>query len=182
MIDLPFELPERTRTLDSLYAALGRALIVASAFESNCKTLAFGLGIRSQANLLQDSAAFDAIVEKTSKASLNAAINNIDKSIGDTRGILERGRIARNALAHDSCFIFNGHVTGGEIGRNFEAWLGNPVEDIVIANYTVLLLMGVLKLLEAGLPNWSIVQSYPKELTEWILLDEKERSDRQPTR
>lgn len=94
---------ERTENSDEIFGVIGRALVIATRFDSMCKTLARAIDLKCPAYFrgISDSD-FDSLVEKTMRKS-----STIDKSIknlglpDDIALILHDARKARNAVAHD---------------------------------------------------------------------------------
>lgn len=94
---------ERTENSDEIFGVIGRALVIATRFDSMCKTLSKALDFKMP-TLLQGVSDndFDSLVEKAMKKS-----STLDKSIKNLRlpdnasVILHDARKARNAVAHD---------------------------------------------------------------------------------
>lgn len=117
-----FETNGRTEFSDELYAVIGRALTVASHYETNCKALANTIDIRENIDLMNDPNKFHGMLKKLSKRQLKGGIdkftstiktsfknggiaNEIVESVEETIfQSLEEGRKARNFIAHELAF------------------------------------------------------------------------------
>ena len=103
---------ERTENSDGIFGVIGRALVIATRFDSMCKTLARANDLKLPTLLsgISDND-FDSLVEKALKKSIT-----LDKSISslglpdDLSVILHNARKARNAVAHDLSVGLHGCV------------------------------------------------------------------------
>lgn len=94
---------ERTENSDILFGVIGRALVIATRFDSMCKALAQAIDIKPLALLpkMSDSD-FDLLVDKALRKHSN--LGRSIKHLGlpdDLSVILNDARNARNAVAHD---------------------------------------------------------------------------------
>lgn len=94
---------ERTENSDEIFGVIGRALVIATRFDSMCKNLARAIDLKFPALLrgISDND-FDSLVEKVLKKSstLDASIKNLELP-DEISVILHDARKARNAVAHD---------------------------------------------------------------------------------
>lgn len=92
---------ERTENSDEIFSILGRALVIATRFDSMCKGLARAIDFKNSRIEFSDSD-FDSLVKKTLESSSN--LSKSIKKLGFSDGfsvILHDARKARNAVAHD---------------------------------------------------------------------------------
>ena len=120
MVDLAFfDTPERTEYSDEIYAVIGRALTVATHYETNCKALANTMNIRENVELMEDSERFQGMLEKLAKWQLKRSIDKFTSTIRtglQNQGLsdelvkafeetifkwLEEGRTSRNFIIHE---------------------------------------------------------------------------------
>lgn len=103
---------ERTENSDEIFGVIGRALVIATRFDSMCKTLACAIDLKFPALFgeISDND-FDSLVDKALKKSstLDKSINNLGLP-SDLSVILHDARKARNAIAHDLAVGLEGCV------------------------------------------------------------------------
>jgi len=94
---------ERTENSDELFGIIGRALVIATRFDSMCKTLARAIDLKPAIQLQHLSDAdFDTLVSNAFNK-----LSNLNKSVGylklpkDLLVVLQDAQRARNAVAHD---------------------------------------------------------------------------------
>lgn len=94
---------ERTENSDKIFGVIGRALVIATRFDSMCKTLARGVDLKFPSLLrgISDND-FESLVEQALKKSstLDKSIKNLGMP-DDISVMLHDARKARNAVAHD---------------------------------------------------------------------------------
>lgn len=103
---------ERTENSDEIFGIVGRALVIATRFDSMCKTLSQAIDLKIS-TLYQgiSDADFESLVEMVLKKSstLDKSIRNL--GLPDSASvILHDARKARNAIAHDLAVGLEGCV------------------------------------------------------------------------
>lgn len=134
---------ERTENSDELFGIVGRALVIATRFDSMCKTLSQAIDLKLP-TLLQglSDTDFESIVEKALKksSSLDKSIKNL--GLPDSASvILHDARKARNAVAHDLAVGLEGCV---DIKIDENAFLNEVSEymfDLVHGDVLISILM-----------------------------------------
>ncbi len=89
--------------------AVGRSLCIAQNFESNCRSLAILLDVKTSFATKLDGSDFNALLEKLSRRMLGGAIRKLAVHIPlplTIEKLLENAATARNYIAHDSMKIF----------------------------------------------------------------------------
>lgn len=93
---------ERTENTDELHAILGRALVVATKFDSNCKTAALHIQLiesASSGEINDLSLLLERLVEKYGNQTLSSSIRALKPQ--EALVLLVDAKDARNAVAHD---------------------------------------------------------------------------------
>lgn len=94
---------ERSENSDEIFAVIGRALVIATRFDSTCKALARATDLKLHAYYGRVSDEdFDALAERILKrySALNDSINKLCLP-DDLSTVLHDARKARNEIAHD---------------------------------------------------------------------------------
>src|SRR6185503_9177436 len=169
-----FSLPtERTEFSDALYSAIGRGLAFGTQFEANCRALALLVGVK---NRVTSDAGFslsrpedlDALVNNLQKKRLFDHITVVCRDLGidsESRTILQKGREARNALAHELTLGLE-HEAENDLGRDdCLDHLRSLMEDLALANLVVCL----FSILATGepLPTMHFISQYPGRAVNW---------------
>lgn len=93
----------------SVFGALGRALALATRFESECQTLHRLVSIKSKPALLESEADLSHFLTEFEHKNLNSHIAAISKLLNaevEPHRVLNNARIARNNIAHESTLEF----------------------------------------------------------------------------
>lgn len=160
---------ERTESSDTLFGVIGRALVVATRFDSMCKTLAIAIDIKPPA-LLRGifEADFDSIVEKALRkySTLDKSITNLvlpsDRSL-----ILHNARKARNAIAHDLAIGLEGCIDTKVDGREFIAQISEYMFDLAHGEVLISILISEFNG-EEPIRSDSIA-AYIDKLVKWVI-------------
>ena len=102
----------RTENSDEIFGVIGRALVIATRFDSMCKALACAIDLKFYTPFREISDYdFDSLVDKALKkhSILDKSIKNL-KLPDDLCVILHDARKARNAIAHDLAVGLEGCV------------------------------------------------------------------------
>jgi hypothetical protein len=93
----------------SVFGALGRALALATRFESECKVLHKLVSVKSKPSLLQSEAELSQFLAEFERRNLNSHVAAISKLLNaevEPLRVLNNARIARNNIAHESTLGF----------------------------------------------------------------------------
>jgi len=161
---------ERTDNTDKLHAILGRALIVATRFDSICKQAALHNGLKKEIGiyLVNDDEArsrvLQSVADKHRTLSLRIQSLLLPK---DVSALLDDARKARNAIAHElsegltGCLDFK--INEGElIKRVYDLVLSLAYGDVVISQ-----VMSVLN--NEPQPRADFLSSYVNNVTRWVI-------------
>jgi hypothetical protein len=170
-----FSLPaERAEFSDAIYSAIGRGLTFATLFESNCRALALLVGVKNQvisdvSFSLSRQEDLDALVNDLQRKRLVDQINVVCSDLGidsESRRILQKGREARNAVAHELTLGLE-HQVESDLGRdNYLDHLRILIEDLAVANLVVCLFS--LLATGEGLPTMQFISQYPVRAVNWV--------------
>jgi len=157
----------RTHETDSVYAAIGRALSFATHFEVNCKALATVIGFEAAINdPLASFASVSEVVNRVISNQLARHIAKICPGTDDARGILDRARLSRNAIAHE--------VT---LGLKSERETTNRHDEMFLRLHTIALALAEGDRLVCLLyhvatnqqfPPADFVREYPTRVARWV--------------
>ncbi|MGJ8690487.1 MAG: hypothetical protein ACSHXZ_13320 [Gammaproteobacteria bacterium] len=161
---------ERTENSDELHAILGRALIIATRFDSMCETAAIGLEFKKDAPLAicMTEAQYSDYLQKLSSKyrSLNGNINSIGLP-EDISVILHDARKARNTVAHDLSKGLEGCLDTKIDESEFIRQVSELVMDIsygdIAISYTLSLFNG------DPCPNSQYISSYKDRIVQWVV-------------
>jgi hypothetical protein len=170
-----FSLPtERTEFSDAFYSAIGRGLTFATQFEANCRTLALLVGVKNRVISdvtfsLSRPEDLDALVNDLQKKRLFDHITVVCRDLGidsESRTILQKGREARNALAHELTLGLEQQVES-ELGRDhYVDHLRRLMEDLALANLIVCLFS--LLATSEPLPTMHFISQYACRAVNWV--------------
>lgn len=166
---------KRTGYRDEYFSAIGRALVVATRFEANCRSIAAlvelkypkaGPGAR-QALLTEDGLKW--LSERLEVWQLN---NYIQKAVArlqmgaDVETRLQAARTARNTLVHDFAIGFNEGITESDDDDEMLFSLKELVKVIALGDLLVCLYIDSDT--NEHLPNQQYVDTYVELVTRWV--------------
>ncbi len=160
---------ERTKYSDTIFSIVGRALTIASRFESLCKSYAALIGIKESPDVLGDEEALRKMVDNARKSTLYSSIKSIVGEECDFESQLHEARNARNEIAHeislglDRCIdLLPTKDSEGLVHRILEL-----VEKIAKAD--CLISLAITLETRDYLPNSRFIKNYPKMIRDWIV-------------
>jgi hypothetical protein len=160
---------ERTENSDILFGVIGRALVIATRFDSMCKSLAQAIDLKPAASLkiLSDSD-FDLLVEKTLRkhSNLGRSIKHLELP-GDLSVILNDARNARNAVAHDLAVGLEGCIDS-EID---EGALIRQTSDYVydLAHGDLLISILIAEFNGEEVMRRELIPAYKEKILKWVI-------------
>jgi len=173
LLDFP---SERTEFSDEGYAALGRALTYATAFEANCRSLSSLGHLKTRLPEIlqtypQGTDVLPMIVGEIWKKQLHHHIDKILKhhewtEHSDVVGLLTRAREARNEIAHEVALGLPIDIETDAEQSSFLDRISILVEEIANGN----LIVEITMLLETReeIPTPSFLAQYPKSIVLWV--------------
>ena len=178
-----FTIDDRSEYTDELYSVIGRALTVATHYDTNCKALANTLSIRKNTNLLNNETAFNNLLEKLSKRQLGPSIDTFTSRIrkalkqgGSSPEIIEafeatifqflkKGRESRNFIAHDLAAGISREINNDSFREGFLKITREHIERIAKADYYISVFV------ENHINKTEInpsIESYIKRMCDWV--------------
>jgi hypothetical protein len=168
-LDELFDLPaERTESTDHAYAALGRAITVATRFEAHSRALAYLLGIRLADQPLDEQTMLDiysAIWQKKLAHHLNSLVTGL-KLGDDVDQTLQSARKARNYLAHEYALGLPGSLRQDDDVPRMIHTLRSHVDSLAKGDLLVSLLSQ--QLTNEELPPPQFASSWPATVAQWV--------------
>lgn len=161
---------DRTENSDKLHAILGRALIIATRFDSMCEAVAINLELKKDAVLstyMTEAEYGDYLSMLTSKyRTLNGNIKSIGLS-DDISVILGDARKARNVVAHNLSKGLEGCLDVRIDELEFIAQVSELVMDIAYGDIAI---SYIISLFNGDLyPNEKFVSSYKDRVIQWVV-------------
>jgi len=159
---------ERTENTDYLHGVIGRALILATRFDSMCNELAIAIDVtaaRIHASFTEES--FDTLAEAatTKYRTLNSNIKalGMPENVSDA---LHKARISRNEIAHSLADGLTGCLDSKIRTPDFLFRVSQLVDDLVLGDVVISLLVSTFN--KAPIPNDVFINSYKSRIQNWI--------------
>lgn len=160
-------MPVRTKESDAVYAVLGRALVYATEFESNCRILAHLFDIEKS-----DSEFSYEIYKLVKLGTLNQKIKLLIDGHRLPDWVEEKvheARQARNFVAHEAAEDHKRVMSTPQLMKSFEATIMQMTGKIANGNQIVLDVTRMLKEEKCG--HGSDVVAYSFAVASWISRD-----------
>lgn len=161
---------ERTENSDELHAILGRALIVATRFDSMCEAAAFGLRIKKDAVLsayISEEEYDHYLIRLISKyRDLNGSICSLGLP-DDISVVLHDARKARNMVVHHLSKGFEGCLDEKIDDLAFVELVSELVMDIVCGDIVISYIISLSN--GEPCPNTQFVSSYKDKVIQWVV-------------
>ena len=161
---------ERTENSDELHAILGRALIIATRFDSMCEAAATGLelkkGIVSTASMTESE--YSGYLQKIT--SKYRTLNGNIKSIGlpeDISVVLHDARKARNTVAHDLSKGLEGCLDTKIDELGFVRQVSELMIDIAYGDIAISYIVSLFN--RDPCPNSRFISSYKDRIVQWVV-------------
>lgn len=159
---------ERTENTDELHAILGRALIVATRFDSMCKAAALYMALPKASLFLASDEARSLLLKKVAEKhrTLSSSIGSL-KLPKDVALLLEDANAARNVVVHE---LAQG-LTGCLDTKTNDEVLVRQVYDVVfaLAYGDVVISHVISELNNDPLPNADFLSTYVERVAEWVV-------------
>jgi hypothetical protein len=152
------------------YAALGRALYIASEFENDCRSLAFVFKIKEpQPDAQSDEQFFEAVgkVVLGRLVDLNKIIATHAKLPKDYAAMLHAAREARNYVAHEAADELK---LLGKVSNGSERWrevMASKIQNIALGKIILAVLLSRNSV--EVTPTQDAIDTYPAKIELWVL-------------
>ncbi len=178
-----FDPPERTVYSDENFAVIGRALTVATQFESKCKTVACSILGYEKRHLIDNPDDYEQFINNLRPQQLKPSIDKFNSNIikalqegGMSDDIIEafnetiikpmkEGREARNFIAHESTIGILHKVEGDDFRQTTIPLIKEKIEQVAKADYhiSVFIENGINKR-----PTHPNREDYVERITKWV--------------
>lgn len=161
---------ERTENSDDIQSIIGRALIMATRFDSMCEAAAIAIDIKKEAvskSVMADGE-FEAYASKI--ATKYRTLKTNIKSIGlpsDIAVILHDARMARNAVAHDLAKGLTGCLDTKIDEDRLIREISELIMDIAYGDIAISLTISMFN--DELLPNEQFIASYKDKIVNWVV-------------
>lgn len=161
---------ERTEDLDELHSILGRALILATRFDSSCKAAAIHLNLKKTfvSSLDGQEGDVDSYMSEIYRKCKNLH-RNIDSLAlpGEFTVVLNDAKNARNIIAHDIAVALEGSTLSKEREDALMEKLTECVIDLAYGDIAISSCLAVLN--NDPLPNSDYLSEYKDNLVQWVI-------------
>lgn len=160
---------ERTEHSDEIFGIIGRALVIATRFDSMCKALACAMNLKFPARLKAISDYdFDSLAEIILKKhdTLHKSINGLDFP-DDISVILHDARKARNTIAHDLAIGMEGCIDSKIDEEEFLKEVSEYMFDLTHGDLLISMLMQEFNGESPMRPE--LVPSYKDKIVSWVI-------------
>jgi hypothetical protein len=160
---------ERTENTDDLHAVLGRALIVATRFDSMCEAAAAAFEFKAglAENVIHGEAEYQEYASKIVEKyrTLNQNIETL-RSLGDISVVLHDARKARNRVAHDLAIGLTGCLDTKVNEDNLIEEVSDLIVDIAYGDIAISLTVSVFN--GDPVPTKHFIASYKDRIVNWV--------------
>jgi hypothetical protein len=159
---------ERTENTDELHAILGRALVVATKFDSNCKTAALQIQLIESASSGQIndlSLLLECLVEKYEGQTLSSSIKAL--KLREASVLLVDAKDARNAVAHDLAKGLTGCLDTRLNEEVFVKEVADLMFDIAHGDITISHILSALNDETPLRPEF--IEAYIQRVIQWVV-------------
>ncbi len=160
---------ERTDWADAHYSVIGRALTFALRFEGLCKALNVLIGIKENRGILDSEEEVAKFVNNLHNRRLIQHVISIARDDSELQIILNKGRLARNEIAHDIAsgldrcidILEKKHI------EDLMDRLRSLIIDLANADQAVSLITSIVT--NEPLPPRDFLTEYPHFIEQWVM-------------
>jgi len=158
---------ERTEWGDSIDSAIGRALTLATHFESSCRGLVDILQLKTTTHeILESPAGTKELSDELHRHSLGQNISIFVPNQDDFRRLLDKARDARNEIAHE---IALGIEDQEGLERNEDFLLRRIRElSLILAEADRAVCFALTVVTHDHMPNNNFLKEYPEKIARWV--------------
>jgi len=163
---------DRSEFTDNIQAIIGRSLILATRFDSKCLELRRATHIEEAIHSFEppDVEALSKFVSDLYSNDMN--LFNTIKSFGfsvDFNEVLHKARLARNDIAHNLCRDLTGCIESKELtgADDLVDNISRLSKDMIEGDALVSMIISIV--LKEPLPRYEYIDSYKRQLLEWVI-------------
>ena len=160
---------ERTVWADAHYSVVGRALTFATRFEGLCRALHVYIGLEENKGILESEEEVIKLVNSLNKLKLVQHVTAIARDESELKNILDKGRLARNEMAHDLTIGLDRCIDilpDKHINKLMER-LRELIIELAEADRAVSFIMTVVT--HEPLPTNDFLAKYPQLIEKWVM-------------
>jgi len=160
---------ERTDWADSNYSIIGRALTIASRFEAICKALNTLIGLKENRDILDSEEEISKFVTSLKKPQLIHHVTAISQDQNELQRILNKGRLARNQIAHEITIGLDRSIDTLE-EKDIESLMNRlrgHIIDLAEADRSISLITSIVS--NESLPSSDFLKEYPQLIEKWVM-------------
>lgn len=158
---------DRSERADSIYSVIGRALTLATHFESSCRGLVVVLKLRTTPREILDfPEGFEELSDELYRRSLYQNISTFAPTQDDFRQLLDKARNARNEIVHE---IALGFEDWEKLKREEDFFLSRIHElSLILAEADRAVCFALTVLTHDQMPNNDFLEKYPERIAKWV--------------
>jgi len=160
---------ERTAWSDAHYSVIGRALTLATRFEALCRSLHVYIGLKEYKGILESEEEVIKLVTNLGRLKLVQHIRAIVRDEGELKSILDKGRLARNEIAHKLTIGLDHLIDtlpDNHINELMER-LRKLVSELAEADRAISFIISVVS--HESLPTDQFLSNYLKMIENWVM-------------
>ena len=165
---------ERTENSDMLFGVIGRALIIATRFDSTCTSFADAIDYRHFGRMKSfiTESEFNDLLKKAKKKhhNLGRSTTYLGLSGGLSDGlfkVLEEAREARNVVAHDICVGLEGSIDTKFNEDQLLSWISDSVTKLAWGNVVLSRLQAEFN--DEEFLHEELIRSYVEKVRKWVM-------------
>ncbi len=166
-------LPSRTPGTRQIFAALGRALFVATSFETDCRVLAFALKLRDPFLKAASVDEFERFIHEPVLAKLVKNVQTIVGGMALSENfdiLLSNARESRNFIAHEAAENLDEVFHKADVHLKWQATIDSKIREVARGKLVVALLFP--KVSAAIAPDRKSVETYVDQVSHWVFVSE----------
>ena len=160
---------ERTAWVDAHYSVVGRALTFATRFEGLCRALHVHIDLKKNKGILESEEEVIELVKRLNKLQLVQYVTTIARDKSELKTILDKGRLARNEIAHDITIGLDRSIDILQSKKinNLMERLRELIIQIAEADRALSFIISVVT--HEPLPANDFLTKYPQLIEEWVM-------------
>lgn len=161
---------ERTENSDMLFGVIGRALIIATRFDSTCTSFADAIDYRDYGRMKPfiTESELDGLLKKAKKKHHNLGMSTTYLGLsGGFFQTLDEAREARNAVAHDICVGLEGSIDTKFNEDQLLSWISDSVSKLAWGNVVLSRLQAEFN--DEEFLREELIPSYVEKVRKWVM-------------
>ena len=163
-------LPSVSAETQQTLTVLGRALFVATSFETDCRMLALCLKLRDPFGDIGKSDEFERFIREPAVAKLATNVSTIVAGMGLSKNysdLLKDAREARNFIAHEAAEDLDQVFPVEEARIKWGASIDLKVREVALGKLVVAMMLSKVSAIKA--PDQVLLRTYLDQVSQWVL-------------